>query len=142
MWARVEIALARARTFRPSEAEEDTVAGRPDDASSVWYCTHPCVALTRCRYDVGPLFVPGRAGEDIVRRNLPLAMLASRDRRHPEIMEIVPEAFALLERSSAWSRIEWETASSEDASTRALVMKLSAQGLLLTCGNAPGMGRG
>ena len=140
--AKTEIVLARARTFRPSEAEEDTLAGRPNDASSAWYCTHPCVALARCRYDVGPLFVPGRSGEAIVRRDLPLAMLASRDRRHPEIMEIAPEAFALLERSSAWSRLGPETASPEDASTRALVMDLSAQGLMLTCGIALGRDRG
>ena len=140
--ARIEIALARARTFRPSEAEEDTLAGRPNDGSCAWYCTHPCVALVRCRFDVAPLFLPGRSGEDIVRRDLPLAVLASRHRRHPEIMEIVPEAFALLDRSSAWSRLGLETASSEDASTRALVMDLSAQGLMLTCGNALGRDRG
>ena len=140
--AKIDIALARARTFRPSEAEEDTLAGRPNDGSCAWYCAHPCVALTRCRYDIGPLFVPGRSGEDIVRRDLPLAILASRRRRHPEIMEIVPEAFALLERSSAWSRLGLETASPEDASTRALVVNLSAQGLMLTCGNALGRDRG
>ena len=140
--ARVEIALARARTFRPSEAEEGALARPPSDASSVWYRAHPCVALTRCRYDVGPLFVPGRSGEDIVRRDLPLAVLSSRQRRHPEIMEIVPEAFALLERSPEWSRLGLEAASPEDASTRALVMNLSAQGLMLTCGNGLGRGRG
>ena len=140
--AKVEIALAHARTFRPSEAEEDTLAGCPSEGSCVWYRTHPCVALARCRFDVGPLFVPGRSGEDIVRRDLTLAMLASRDRRHPEIMEIVPEAFALLERSSAWSRLGLETASSEDAATRALVMSLSVQGLVLTWGNALGGDRG
>ena len=140
--AKIDIALARARTFRPSEAEEDTLAGRPNDGSCAWYCAHPCVALTRCRYDIGTLFVPGRSGEDIVRRDLPLAILASRRRRHPEIMEIVPEAFALLERSSAWSRLGLETASPEDASTRALVVNLSAQGLMLTCDNALGKGRG
>lgn len=140
--AKIEIALARARTFRPSEAEEEALAGRPNDGSRTWYRTHPCVALVRCRFDVGPLFVPGRAGEDLARRDLPLAILASRHRRHPETMEIVPEAFALLERSSAWSRLGLETASSEDASTRALVMNLSAQGLMLTCGNGPGRARG
>ena len=140
--AKLEIALARARTFRPSEAEEEALAGRPNDGSCAWYRTHPCVALARCRFDVGPLFVPGRSGEDIVRRDLTLAMLASRDRRHPEIMEIVPEAFALLERSSAWSRLELETASPEEASTRALVMNLSALGLMLTWGDALGRGRG
>ena len=140
--AKIEIALARARTFRPSEAEEDALAGRPNDASSAWYCTHPCVALTRCRYDVGPLFVPGRSGENIVRRALPVAILATRRRRHPELMELVPEAFALLERSPAWTRLGLETASPEDAPTRALVVNLSAQGLVLTCGNALGKGRG
>ena len=140
--ARIEIALARARTFRPSEAEEDALARPPNDASSAWYRAHPCAALTRCRFDVGPLFVPGRSGEDIVRRDLPLAMLASRHRRHPEIMEIAPEAFALLERSSAWTRLGLETASPEDASTMTLVMNLSAQGLMLTCGNALGRDRG
>ena len=140
--AKVEIALARARTFRPSEAEDNTLAGGPNDESSAWYCTHPCVALARCRFDVGPLFVPGRSGEDVVRRDLNLAMLASRDRRHPEIMEIVPEAFALLEHSSAWSRLGLEATTSEDASTRALVMNLSAQGLVLTRGNALGRDRG
>ena len=140
--ATVEIALARARTFRPSEAVEGAMAGGPNDDSSAWYRTHPCVALARCRFDVGPLFVPGRSGEDIVRRDLTLAMLASRDRRHPEIMEIVPEAFALLERSSAWSRIGLDTASPKDASVRALVSNLSAQGLMLTCGTALGRDRG
>ena len=140
--AKIEIALARARTFRPSEAEEDMLARRPNEGPYVGYRTHPCVALVRCRYDVGPLFVPGQSGGDIVRRDLTLAMLASRNRRHPEIMEILPEAFALLERSSAWSRLGLETASPEDASTRALVMNLSAQGLMLTCGNALGRGRG
>ena len=140
--AKIEIALSRARTFRPSEAEEDALAGRPNDESCAWYCTHPCVVLARCRFDVGPLFVPGRSGEDIVRRDLTLAMLASRDRRHPEIMEIVPGAFALLERSSAWSRLGLETAFPEDAAARALVMNLSAQGLMLTWGDALGRGRG
>ena len=140
--AKIEIALARARTFRPSEAEEQALAGRPNDESGTWYCTHPCATLVRCRFDVGPLFVPGRSGEGIVHRDLPLAILASRHRRHPEIMEIVPEAFALLERSSAWSRLGLETASSEDASTKALVMNLSAQGLMLACGKRLGRGRG
>ena len=141
--ARIEIALARARTFRPSEMEEEALAGSPNDASSVWwYRAHPCVVLTHCRYDVGPLFVPGRSGEDIVRRDLTLATLASRRRRPPETMEILPEAFALLERSPAWSRLGPETATSEDASTRALVMHLSSQGLMLTCGTGIGGGRG
>ena len=134
--ARIEIALARARTFRPSEVEEEALARLRGDAASVWYRVHPCVALVRCRYDVGPLFVPERSGEDIVRRDLPLAMRASRHRRQPEIMEILHEAFTLLERSSTWTRLGLETVSSEDASTRALVMNLSAQGLVLTYGNA------
>ena len=39
--ARIEIALARARTFRPSEAEADALARPPNDASSVWYPPRP-----------------------------------------------------------------------------------------------------
>ena len=140
--ARIEIALARARTFRPSEMEEEALARSPNDASSAWYRTHPCVVLTHCRYDVGPLFAPERSDEGIVRRDLTLATLASRRRRPPEIMEILPQAFALLERSFAWSRLGPETASSEGASTRALVMNLSLQGLMLTRGSGVGGGRG
>ena len=141
--ARIEIALARARTFRPSEAEEDALARPPNDASSAWYRAHPCAALTRCRYDVGPLFVPGT----IRRRHRP-------PRPSPRDARLAPSATPgnhgdrPPRRSPCWSVRPHgrgsgsETASPEDASTRALVMNLSAQGLLLTCGNAIGRGRG
>ena len=140
--ARLEITMARARTFRPAEAEEEALASRPNAPSSLWYRTHPCVALARCRFDVGPLFHPGRSGEDIARRDVPLAVLASRNRRRPEIMELAPEAFDLLENSAGWSRLVAETAFAEGASIRALVMNLSAQGLVVAYGDALDAARG
>ena len=129
--ARVEIALARARKFRVTEAEEAALEARPDDRSSRWYLTHPCTALLRCRFDVGPLFAVQRSGESIVRRDVPLVILASRRKRPPEILEVVPDAFELLERSQKWSRLEPGTTGSESASTEALVIDLQALGLVL-----------
>ena len=140
--ARIEIALARARTFRPTEAEEDALSRCPNDASSVWYRTHPCATLARCRFDVGPLFVSVRSGEDIVRRDVLLAILASRHRRRPEIVELADEAFALLERSAEWSRLGLDTAATEGVSTGSHVADLAARGLMLACGNAIDRGRG
>ena len=131
--AKLEIALARARTFRPGEAEQAALAARPTNPSSLWYRAHPCVALARCRFDIGPLFHPGRRDEKIVRRDVPLAVLASRNRRRPEIMEVMPVAFELLEVSPGWSRL-----APGSASSGALVMNLAEQGLMLAFGDAPG----
>ena len=141
--ARVEIALARARTFRPSEAEAETLAARPAGPFALWYRTHPCVALARCRFDVGPLFQPGKADEDVEFRDVPLAVLASHHSRRPEVMELVPEAFELLQRSPEWSCLELgKEATPMAVSSRAVVMNLAAQGLMLALDGLPGRNGG
>ena len=138
--AKIEITLAHARTLRPVEAEQDALAACPFDPPALRYRTHPCVALVRCKFDVGPLFRPEGSGKEIVRRDVPLAILSSRNRRRPQVMEIVPEAFDVLERSAEWSRLAPKMAGG--ASFGELVIGLSARGLMLTCGASPDEGRG
>ena len=128
--AAVELALAGARTLRPTAMETAALAACPTQPSSRCYRTHPCAVLIRCRYDVRPLFEPGRSGETLNPRRVCLAVLASRGRRQPAVMELSPEAFALLELSTAWSQ--------PGPDRQALVKRLAAQGLVLVCGSDPG----
>lgn len=154
--AAVELALSRARTFRPADMEREAMAQRPSRSPHPWRRTHPCAVLVRCGHDVRPLFESARSGEAIRPRPLHLAVLASRGRRRPAVMELAPEAFALLEEAAEWSRTEpaargtGETpearadAASEGTAApggnarNALVERLAAQGLMLACGNEPG----
>ena len=140
--ARVEVTLARARTFRPAEAEEAALATCPTGQSAMWYRTHPCVALTRCRFDVAPLFQPGSPGDDIEARDVPLAVLTSRRSRRPEIVELLPEAFDLLEQSPGWTRLKSGKSVREGISSKGLVTNLAVQSLMLVHGDARDQNRG
>lgn len=152
--AAVELALARARTFRPAAMEREALAQRPSPSPHLWRRTHPCAVLVRCGHDVRPLFESGRSGEEVRPRPLRLAVLASRGRRRPAVMELPPEAFALLEEAAEWSRTEpaaagdgespervaapGETAAPDSDARNALVRRLAAQGLMLAWDNDPG----
>ena len=103
------------------------MAACPTRPSSRCYRTHPCATLLRCRHDVRPLFEPGRSGGPVTQRQVCLAILASRGRRRPAVMELAPEAFALLELSTEWSQ--------PGPDRESLVRRLAAQGLVLVCGN-------
>lgn len=152
--AAVELALARARTFRPEEMEREAAAERPDRSPRPLRRTHPCAVLVRCAHDVRPLFESSRSKEKVRARPLRLAVLASRGRRRPAVMELPPEAFALLEEAAEWPRTEpaaagegetpgrgaapEETAASDADARNALAERLAAQGLMLAWGNDPG----
>ncbi len=125
--AAVELALSRARTLRPTTMETAALAECPSHPPSQRYRTHPCAVLVRCGHDVRPLFEPGRSGEPVMPRPVGVAVLASRGRRRPTVMELAPEAFALLERSTEWSAPE--------PAGRATVQHLASQGLVLVRGN-------
>ena len=98
-------------------------ASRPLSAIAPIHAPCWCVAGTTCV----PLFEPGRSGAPVTQRQVCLAVLASRGRRRPTVMELAPEAFALLERSTEWSAPE--------PAVEAMARDLAAQGLVLACGN-------
>ncbi len=125
--AAVELALSRARTLRPTTMETGALAECPSRPPAQRYRAHPCALLVRCGHDVRPLFEPGRSGEPVARRQVCLAVLASRGQRRPTVMELAPEAFALLERSTEWSAPE--------PADLATIKHLAARGLMLACGN-------
>ena len=130
--AGVELALSRARTLRPTAMETVAMAACPAQTSPPSYRTHPCAVLVRCEHDVRPLFEPARAGQPVTRRRVFLAVLASPGRRRPAVMELSPEAFALLELSTEWSQPGLDRSP--------LVERLAAQGLVLVSGNDAGNG--
>ena len=103
--AAIELALARARTFRPTAMETASLAACPQSSAHLWYRAHPCLALLHCRYDVRSLFESGRHRGPVTQRPVGLAVLAARGRRQPMVAELEPEPFGLLERSAAWSRL-------------------------------------
>lgn len=151
--AAVELALARARTFRPEDMEREAAAERPDRSPRPLRRTHPCAVLVRCAHDVRPLFESARSREKVRPRPLRLAVLASRGRRRPAVMELPPEAFALLEEAAEWppepaaagdgetpgrGAAPEETAALDADARNALAERLAAQGLMLAWGNDPG----
>ena len=129
--AAVELALSRARTLRPAAMETAAMAACPTQPSTPCYRTHPCAVLVRCEHDVRPLFEPARSGQPVTQRRVCLAVLASRGQRRAAVVELAPEAFALLELSTEWS---------QEADRSVLVKRLAAQGLVLVCGNDAGDG--
>ncbi len=136
MWAAdvaaIELALSRARTLRPTAMESKTMAECPKEPCSSWHRTHPCAMLMRCGHDVRPLFEPARSGEAVTRRQAHVAVLASRGRRRPLVMEVAPEAFALMERAAEWTMLNPAPVSSDAATTdKALIEHLAGQGLML-----------
>ena len=103
--AAIELALARARTMRPAAMEGEALAARPQ-APGFWYRAHPCAGLVRCRYDVRALFEPARSRAPVTERTVHMVVLATRGRRRPKVLELAPEAFALLEGSREWRPLE------------------------------------
>ena len=133
--ASIELAMAGARTLRPTAMESEALAARPQPSVDLWYRTHPCAVLVRCGHDVRPLFEPARSREPVAQRPVCLAVLASRGRRQPMVLELAPEAFALLERSMAWSPLASEEAGPGDNTRVTLIKRLATQGLVLVNGN-------
>jgi len=118
-------------TLRPAAMETEALAARPQ-APGFWYRTHPCTGLVRCRYDVRALFEPARSREPVTERTVHLVVLATRGRRRPKVLELAPEAFALLEGSREWRPLEPAGArTDDDEDRRDLVKQLAAQGLAL-----------
>ena len=133
--AAIELALARARTLRPTAMETASLAARPQPSAHLWYRAHPCLVLLRCGYDVRPLFETGRHREPVTHRPVRLAVLAARGRRQPTVAELEPEPFELLERSTSWSRLAPDGAPGTRDTHGALVKRLAARGLALLSGN-------
>lgn len=134
--AAVELALSRARTLRPAAMETEALAKCPKEPGSSWRRTHPCTLLVQCTYDVRPLFEPARSGEAVTQRQVHIAVLAARGRRRPLVMEAVPEAVALMERSAEWTPLEPKPGSKGAAAANTvLVEHLAGQGLMLVCTN-------
>ena len=130
--AAVELALSRSRTLRPTAMETSAMAACPTRSSPPCYRTHPCAVLVRCDHDVRPLFEPARSGQPVTRQRVFLAVLASQVQRRPTVMELAPEAFALLELSTEWAQ--------PGPGRSALVERLAAQGLVLVRRNDAGDG--
>ncbi len=133
--AALELALSEARTLRPTAMERKALMARPQPSAGLWYRTHPCALLVHCRYDVRPLFEPARAGEPVSQRPGSLAVLASRGRRQPLVLELRPGALDLLECSRQWSPLASSATGPDDNARAALVKRLAAQGLVLVGGN-------
>lgn len=130
--AAIELALSRARTLRPTTMVNEAMSECPKEPRSSWYRAHPCGLLVRCGYDVRPLFEPARSGEAVVQRQVHLTVLASRGAQRPMVMELAPQAFALMERSTEWTRLAPEPTSKGAAvADYALVEHLAGQGLML-----------
>ena len=130
--AAIELALSRARTFRPTAMESEALAECPKQPGSSWYRAHPCASLIRCAHDVRPLFEPSRSGEAVERRQVHVVVLASPGRRRPAIMELAPEAFELMERAAEWTPLAPEPVSDSAAvADKALIEHLVGQGLVL-----------
>lgn len=144
--AAIELALAGARTLRPTAMESEALAARPQPSADLWYRTHPCAVLVACGHDVRSLFEPRRSGEPVAERPVFLGVLASPGRRHPAVSELAPPAFALLQRSMEWTRLAPAGEDTEDAADgggrTALVKGLAAQGFVLVSGNDSGNGDG
>ncbi len=134
--ASVEVALAQARTLRPRRARADALAACPADPPLLHYRRHPCVLPARCRHDVRPLFDPGQSGRPVEERDVPLAIFAAAG-RPPEIVELSPEAFDLLERAHDWSHFTSETGSTGNERPSTLIGALAAQGMMLVRDGAP-----
>ena len=128
--ASVEVALAKARTLRPRPALADAMAACPTQPSTLRYRRHPCVLPARCRHDVRPLFDPGRPGGCIEERDTPLAVFVGPG-RPPQIVELSPEAFDLLDGAPDWSPLAQDAESAEGEETALLIGALAAQGLML-----------
>ena len=133
--AAIELALAEARTLRPTAMESEALAVRPQPSPDLWYRAHPCAVPVRCRYDVRCLFEPGRSGEPIPQRPVCLVVLAARGRRQPLVLEVAPETLARLERSKQWSPLASNGAGTDDNARVSLIKRLAAQGLVLVDGN-------
>ena len=133
--AAIELALARARTLRPTAMEREVLAARPQPSADLWYRAHPGAALVRCEHDVRGLFESARSGEPVSRRPLFLTVAASRGRRQPRVLELAPEAFSLLERSTHWSPLTPDDGGPRDHACVDLVKSLAAQGVMLVNGN-------
>ncbi len=141
--AAIELALAGARTLRPTAMESEALGARPRPSPDLWYRAHPCAVLVRCRHDVRCLFEPRRSGEAIPQRPVSLAVLASRGRRQPLVLEIAPETLALLEHSTRWAPLASNEPGAEDNARVTLVKRLASQGLVLVGGNdSPDENRG
>lgn len=132
--AAVELALSRARTLRPMDMEGKAVAECPNEPRTSWYRAHPCALLVCCTYDVRPLFETARSGEAIMQGPAHVAVLASRGRRRPLVMEVAPEAFALMERSTEWTMLDPESNSTAGLD-KTLIEHLAGQGLMLVRSN-------
>ena len=116
--AAIELALARARTLRPASMEGEVLAARPP-APGFWYRTHPCAGLVKCRYDVRALFEPARSRAPVTERMVHMVVLATKGRRRPKVLELAPEAFALLEASREWNPLSSCAARTDDHAVHA-----------------------
>ncbi len=139
--ASVEVALAEARTLRPRPAVAVALAACPPPPPALRYRRHPCVLPARCRHDVRPLFDPGHGDGRIEERDTPLAVFAAAG-RPPQIVELSPEAFDLLEAAPDWPPSAPEAGNGDGEETALLVAALAAQGLLLVRDGAPGRPHG
>ena len=132
--ATIELALSWARTLRPTDMVSEVMAECPKDPRSSWYRAHPCALLVSCGHDVRPLFEPTRNGEAIIQRQVHVAVVAARRRRRPLVMEVAPEAVALMEGAAEWTMLEPEPVSNGTAvADKALVEHLAGRGLVLVC---------
>ena len=134
--ASVEVALAQARTLRPRRARADALAACPVDPSLLHYRRHPCVLPARCRHDVRPLFDPRQSDQPVEERDVPLAVFAAAG-RPPEIVELSPDAFELLERARDWSHLTLEAGDAGEDGPTALIVALAAQGMMLVRDGVP-----
>jgi hypothetical protein len=96
--AACEFAAAQARF----NAESARQAARDDGARSPGIRRQPAVVLLRCRHDVRAFFEDGPGDRAPERRDLRLAVACAREGR-PEICELQPAVFELLQALDAWT---------------------------------------
>lgn len=96
--AACEFAGAQARF----NAEAARQAATDNDGRSPGIRRHPAVVLLRCRHDVRALFEGGPVAPAPKRRDLCLAVACAHE-GHPEICELRPAVFELLDALEAWT---------------------------------------
>lgn len=119
--AACELAMARVRACADEREPNRNMNGRRPAVRR-----HPCVVLRRCAYDVRPAF-EGGVKNRVPKRNTRLAFAVPAGANQPQVFEVLPEVFALLNALKQWT----DPATIGVTSIRdGLVRDLAARGLV------------
>jgi hypothetical protein len=95
--AACECAFAQARVREGAAAP----ASVPDETPAVR--RHPQAVLERCRHDVRPVFEGADIAAPVARRETRLAIAVPPGAEHPQVFELPPAVFDLVESLSDWT---------------------------------------